>query len=277
MSAIPGLKKKLRGVRATEKLSKAMKTVSAAKYTKLTLQFRYYSEYSRQYRELCNVAEASDSSEKTETLVIFGSNKGFCGAFNNEIVQFFEDNSLKANDYSHLIVYGEKIGEILSEKNISTDKILTYSDVPAFSEIDELYSELLRLSEGKKNYKVKLIYPVYKNTMKQIPTEKLFAVNPGKADAYEEDCLMYPDRETILASLSETYMKSVLYGVLLETALGAQAATMMTMRSSFDMAQEFGEELESEIHRQRQQAVTADVLETSTDMKNRENGAERNG
>ena len=54
----------------------------------------------------------------------------------------------------------------------------------------------------------------------------------------------------------------MLYGFILETAIGAQAATVMSMRSAYDTAVEYEEKLESEINRKRQSRVTADVIET---------------
>ena len=57
----------------------------------------------------------------------------------------------------------------------------------------------------------------------------------------------------------------MVYKLALENALGAQAATLMTMRSAFDTATEYCEKLEGEINRLRQSAVTADVIETSAE------------
>ena len=54
--------------------------------------------------------------------------------------------------------------------------------------------------------------------------------------------------------------------MILETAIGAQAATVMNMRSAYDTATEFEEKLESEINRKRQSQVTADVIETSAEF-----------
>ena len=54
----------------------------------------------------------------------------------------------------------------------------------------------------------------------------------------------------------------VLFGFILETAIGAQAATIMNMRSAYEAAVEYEEKLESEINRKRQGRVTADVIET---------------
>ena len=54
----------------------------------------------------------------------------------------------------------------------------------------------------------------------------------------------------------------MLYGFILETAIGAQSATIMSMRSAYDAAVEYEEKLEREINRKRQSRVTADVIET---------------
>lgn len=277
MSAVPNLKKKLKGIRATEKLSKAMKTVSAAKYAKLSMRFKCYYGYAGQYRSLFGGGESAGAGDETAlcgTVVVFGSDRGFCGGFNNAILQFFKE---EVPEPAHLIVLGTEIGRLFAENGISAEAVLPYESVPDFFGTGELYGRLNALSGGEPDYRVALVYPSYINTMTQTPVTTVLTLNPVKTRFGASDLLLFPDGETIRAGLAGQYVRVVLYGTLLETALGAQAATMMTMRSAYDTATELGGELVSEIQRKRQQDVTADVLETTADIRNREKGDDADG
>ena len=73
------------------------------------------------------------------------------------------------------------------------------------------------------------------------------------------------DKQTVINQTAEKILISILYKKILETALGAQASTLTTMRSAYDTACEYSAQLETEINRKRQSQVTADVLEVSAD------------
>ena len=98
--------------------------------------------------------------------------------------------------------------------------------------------------------------------MLQKPSQtELFSVK--REDEEDPGLLLAPDRDTVISRTAMTVFGSMVYQILLESAIGAQAATLMTMRSAFDTATEYCERLEGEINRLRQSAVTADVIETS--------------
>ena len=78
--------------------------------------------------------------------------------------------------------------------------------------------------------------------------------------------MFVPDRQTVILSTAERVLVSILYKKMLETALGAQAATLTTMRSAYDTACEYSAQLETQINRMRQSQVTADVIENSSDF-----------
>ena len=125
MSAIPGLKKKLKSVKATGKLSKAMKTVSAAKLSRLSAKFRYFSEYSRQFRFRCEASEGL----APDAVVVLGSNRGFCGGFNTSLVSYVKETM---PGVSGVIACGDKLIRTVGESGISIVKTFSFPDVPDF-------------------------------------------------------------------------------------------------------------------------------------------------
>ena len=106
--------------------------------------------------------------------------------------------------------------------------------------------------------------------MKQQPCiRELFSTEQAEYSDID-DRLFIPDKATVINNSVEKIITSTLYGMILETAIGAQAATVMNMRSAYDTATEFEEKLESEINRKRQSQVTADVIETSAEFSQEE-------
>ncbi|MBQ0083588.1 MAG: F0F1 ATP synthase subunit gamma [Clostridiales bacterium] len=257
MSAIPVLKKKLKSIRATAKLSAAMKTVSAAKYSKLSLLWKTYSGYAEQYRFLFTAKQLNSTCE---TVVVLGSNRSFCGGFNNEILRYFkEENQQKPQN---LILCGNEIISGFKEIGITADYTFCFGDIPKMEECKPLFELLCALAEGKKDYPVKIIHNYFKNALTQLPKTDIILLNPSKSEGLPEDTLWIPDKAGVCESLLEKSFHTSLFGAVLETALGAQAATLMTMRSAYDTANEYSASLENEIQRTRQSEVTADVIET---------------
>lgn len=259
MSVIPTLKKKLKSIEATEKLSKAMKTVSAAKLSKLSALYKTYSQYAEPYSVL--VKSGENTAENTsDCVMVIGSNRGFCGAFNSETANYFKENF--PSRPKTLIYCGEKLTSLLSDQYGEPDKAYAFSDMPTVAECKELFAYLKGLYDsGKTN--ITVVYPLYKNTLVQTPCSLTLSMDTSKniSDSYA----YIPDRQTVTEKLAEQGFFTVLYGKILETALGAQAATLMTMRSAYDTATEYCKTLESEIHRKRQSEVTADVIEISSE------------
>ena len=103
--------------------------------------------------------------------------------------------------------------------------------------------------------------------MVQTPTVcEMFAADTTKQDDTVSDApLFFPDKESVISATADNMMAAFIFEKILESALGAQAATLMTMRSAYDTASEYSIRLEGEINRKRQSQVTADVIETSAE------------
>ena len=276
MPAVQILKKKLRGIRSTQKLTKAMKTVSTVKFSKLNGIYNKFSAYGKQCNALyekykaglANFLPPADPNAPI-CVIVFSTNKGLCGSFNAELHSFAQEELAKLKRPYLLVAYGKKAISYFKEKQQPVELALIPEDVPTYEESTHLLQTIFQWRAEKKISSVKIIYPKYTNMVKQTPViQDLFeASGSSKDDQADESTLFVPDRQTIIAKTADKIFQAILYELLLETALGAQAATLMTMRSAYDTATEYSEQLESQINRQRQSAVTADVIETSSERK----------
>lgn len=268
MPAIQNLKKQLKGIRSTRKLTKAMKTVSTVKFSKLNGVYNAFYEYGRECASIYHKYASSFvkvlgcADENAPVLVVvMAANKGMCGSFNTELLNFAMGKLSDMGEY-RLVTVGKRAASFFNKKNIPIEKEYVFEDVVSYEDSSMLLDDIaLWRSQGRVS-RVTVIYPRYVNMMLQVPS--VYELFYDKTEAEEDSMLLFaPDRESVISKTAMTVFGSVMYELLLETALGAQAATLMTMRSAFDTASEYCEKLESEINRLRQSAVTADVIETS--------------
>lgn len=271
MLAIQGLKKQLRGIRSTMKLTKAMRTVSTVKFSKLSVNFYEYSKYGRECRRICEQygqffsQSLPVANPKAPSLVVvMTSNKGLCGNFNAEILKFAEEEFAKMDSFL-LAACGKKAIQYYKSKGIPVEKEYILKDSPTYEESNVILDDIIAWRKEGKISQVYIIYPKYVNIMSQSPEirELFLGENANK----EDFILFVPNQDTVNQNLAQVVFRAMFYEFVLETAVGAQAATLMTMRSAYDTATEYYEELEGEINRMRQSMVTSDVIETSVERK----------
>ncbi len=272
MASLQTLKKKLKGIKSTEKLTKAMKSVSAAKYSFLNRRFSEFEAYKNSCLSLYSdySGEIISLIPQVNTLApmgvfVFASNKGMCGGFNTELFSFFNNERKCMPEDTLFFPCGKKAVGYFTEKGIPFAKSFIFSDTPEAQEGEEFLNELMKmLSEGIIS-SVFVIYPKYKNVMVQYPvkTELFKGIECEKNEASSDTAFFVPDKKTVIGHIAKRIISAEVYSVILETALGAQAATLTTMRSAYDTAVAYSAMLEVQINRLRQSEVTADVIETS--------------
>lgn len=273
MPAVQGLKKKLRGIQSTQKISKAMKTISSIKISQLNTIYSNYNEYDAQCEKLYEDYKSDllsflpPANEKAPVCyIVIASNKGLCGGFNSELLKFAEEKLAETQENRVVIACGKQSITQLKNRHIDFHKSFIFNDIPSYDEAKLLLSEIIELRQNGKVSTVKVIYQKYINMMRQEPTvQELFCDDEAFA-AGKSKALLMPDKDMIIQNVAPTIFQSIFYKLLLEVALGAQSSTLMTMRSAYDTATEYCLQLEGEINRMRQSAVTADVIETASEF-----------
>ena len=270
MPTVQSLKKKLKGIRTTQKVTKAMKTAATVKYSRISAVYEGYAAYENECMNLYkrysgdfNKLFAPKDENAPKCYVILSSNKGMCGSFNSDLLAFGEEI---VNSAQKPVVFlcGKQAEIWFNEKSLHFDKSFNIWDVPDFESAMSLFAAIYtELKEGKIS-SVEIIYPEYKNMINQIPVCRELFIFEQREEEYNTP-IFVPDKESVIANISKKIITSIIYKKLLETALGAQAATLMTMRSAYDTATEYCNEIEGDINRKRQSQVTADVIETSSE------------
>ena len=267
MATLRELKKRLKSTETTGQLAGAMRTVATAKYSKVSAVLGAYSRYAEAISPL-GTGAAPDREDKpgVKAVVLLSGNRGLCGGFHHELFNFLAEE-MKAAEGIKIIPCGRMAAEHCREKKLPVLEVFTVGDVPSFEDAKRLSEYLAGLYASGEAESIDFVYQRFVNMLKQIPERKRFL--PAEAGGMnEEELLFFPDRETVEKELAPLSRAAECYSLLLSSASGAQAATMMAMRSAYDNAQASSKRLNTQINRLRQAAVTMSVLETSSDIRN---------
>ena len=205
MATVQSLKKKLQTIRSTTKLTRAMKTASTVKYSKLSGIYGEYEKYADEYLrlyerypdEFASVFSCSNPDAPC-CYVVITSNKGMCGSFNTELLSFFSD----INENGIVVSCGKKADEYFEKKGIETEKSFVLDDVPSYEQTKELFDFICNLMKDGRVSGVKTVYPEYVNMIKQQPVcKELFTSVKEKAQS--ETPIFVPDRETVIKNTAE--------------------------------------------------------------------------
>lgn len=271
MASLLELKKHLHSIRTTGQLAGAMKTVSAAKLSRLNGALQIFSGYrnictgmtERFGRDLSDMFPCKNP-DAPRCFVVLGANRGLCGGYNMELYSHAEAVLREVSGPYLLVVVGKHAIAHFREAGYSIWKEHVLPETLHYEDCMALLGELLTLYENGEVSSVELLYQRFVNMLTQTPdTHRLLPIAADKTDGCEPETLYVPDRETVLRSAAATCVNADFYAHVLEAGAGNQAATLIAMRSAFDNAEASAASLESAISRQRQSEVTSSVIETA--------------
>ncbi len=283
MASLKELKGRINSVKSTQKITKAKQMVAAAKLRKAQAAAEAARPYAARLTEVMGsiaskvvVSEnsprllAGTGKDQVHLLVVATSDKGLCGAFNSNIVKAAR---LKAQD---LAAQGKTVLFYLIGRKgrapIRRDypkSILDNFDTsevrePGYNEAEKIVAELAALYEAGKFDVAHLFYSKFRSALVQEPTEqqiipvpapKVAAADTGAVVEYE------PDEEEILAALLPRYLKTQIFGALLENMASEQGASMTAMDNATRNAGDLINKLTIQYNRSRQAAITTELIE----------------
>ena len=283
MASLKDIRTRINSVKSTQKITNAMKLVSAAKFSRANHAVRH----SRPYRERLSVmvkrltrsvGENTSSSylkgsEKGKLLVVVVStDRGLCGPLNTNVFKKFSQfvSEAKANgEEIEVIAWGRKAISYLKKEpyRIIEEKERTL-DRPSVAKGNELAERLVEIYLDKNNsYKsIQIIYPKFRSVLEQTPTVlKLLPVSLEDGEngdqEEEQEYLTEPSLDEILDDLLNRQMKTELFQILLEGAASEHGARMTAMDAATNNAKEVIRKLTLQYNRARQAAITTELTE----------------
>ena len=283
MAALKEIKGRINSVNSTQKITSAMKMVASAKLRKAQYQMDGFLPYQYKLGEMLNsfLSSVTDFDSnlaeirevKRVAIVVISSNSSLCGAFNSNINKLLNEtlNKYKHISCGNIEIYpiGKKIEEAVRKKSLSYIIKGSYTalmDKPNYEGAKDIADELINDFLRQKIDKVELLYNHYKTMAVQAPTAEQYlpidlTAKPKILSAPQTDYIIEPDKNTILHSLLPKSLYSKIYAALLDSATAEQAARTVAMQIATDNALELLDALTIQYNKQRQQAITNELLD----------------
>ena len=285
MASVQDIKRRVRSVQNTRKITRAMELVAAAKLRRAQTRIEAMRPYAERMQELMvGVARASTSLRglpllqrrdvhKTAILPLTGD-RGLAGAFNAQILReaFTIERQLRGENIEpHWIVSGKKGASTLRFRRYEIGQAWTgFSDSPRYADAQAIAHHVAELYSKQDVDRVVVIYNHFESALTQrvvaqevlpIPESLLEGGDDEHSQALLGDFIYEPEPEQILERLLPVYVETELYRALLESAASEQGARMTAMRNASKNAGELIDSLTLQMNRARQAEITQEILE----------------
>jgi F-type H+-transporting ATPase subunit gamma len=287
MASLKSLKLRIGSVKSTQKITKAMKMVAAAKLRRAQSSAEAGRPYSNRLSETVNRlvsrVQVSDSSPRlirgtgkddTHLIVVVTSDRGLAGAFNTNIIRAVRKKAQELVAEGKTVLFyivgrkGRPAIQRVAPKAIIGQYDTSHMKAPAFTDARAIAEDLVDRFNSTQFDVVHLAYSEFRSVLAQEPKIKqIFPVVPtpvadsDKAKAAPASVEYEPDEEAILAELLPRNFSVQLYHALLENAAGFYGSQMTAMDNATRNAGDMINRLSIQYNRQRQAAITTELVE----------------
>ena len=284
MPSLKDLRNRIASVKATQKITKAMQMVAAAKLRRAQEAAEAARPYSqRMGAVLANIAQnvsgeaapalmAGTGKDDVHLLVVCTAERGLCGGFNSQIARFARDHARKLlaeGKTVKILTVGKKGADILRREfaSLLIDHVnLREVKQLAFVHADQIGHKVIELFEQGAFDVCTLFYSEFKSVIAQIPTaQQLIPASAGavaQADTAGDAIYEYePDPAAILSTLIPRNISVQIFRALLENVAGEMGAKMSAMDNATRNAGDMINKLSITYNRQRQAQITKELIE----------------
>jgi len=283
MAEVQDIKRRIRSVRNTRKITKAMELVAGARLRRAQARIEAMRPYADRMLELMvGTARASTSVRglpllqrreiRTAAILALTGDRGLAGAFNAQILRhvFAVERRLRGEGVDvRWLVSGRKGASTLRFRRYELGQSwIGFSDRPAYSDSQAIALHITELYAEEEVDQVIVVYnhfesPLVQRVVEQeiLPIPESVLESGDEAPALVGDFIYEPEPELILERLLPVYVETELYRALLESAASEQGARMTAMRNASKNAAELIESLTLAMNRARQAEITQEILE----------------
>ena len=282
MASLDDLKKRIASVKSTQKITKAMKMVAAAKLRKAQESAEKGRPYSEKMNNvILNLSSgisdkenapkllAGTGQDKVHLCVVMTSDRGLCGGFNSNIIKkakSYFSKILDENKELKIITVGSKGNDQL--KRIYGDKIIENisfkeSKNANYFDADKVGKIIIEKFEAGEFDVCTIFYNKFKNVITQIPqAQQIIPLNEeGNENSSDESYEFEPDEDEILTNLLPKNISTQIFKAMLENSASEQGSRMSAMDNATRNAGEMVDKLTIEYNRSRQAAITKELIE----------------
>ena len=280
---MPNLKEiraRIASVASTEKITNAMKMVSAAKLKKsesATMSFLPYrnklnealSNYLSSLEEEVNLPLAEQREVKRVAIIAFSSSSGLCGVYNSNIIKLFKKTyddyvDRLGADNVEVRLFGKKINEYAAKSGVKVAEIYEgLAENLSFDMAAQLSDALVQHFLDHSIDQVVMVYNHHKNAGVQVP--QCETVLPLATDTLEPgksfDYLVEPSKEAFVNALVPKVIRTKFYAIMLDTFTAEHGARMTAMHIASDNANALLQDLKRDYNRARQDVITNELID----------------
>ena len=283
MASLDDLKKRIASVKSTQKITKAMKMVAAAKLRRAQESAEKGRPYSEKMNNIIlNLSSgisdkenapkllSGSGNDKVHLCVVMTSDRGLCGGFNSNIIKKAKSYFAKlAEDGKELkiITVGSKGNDQL--KRAYSDKIIANisfkeSKHANYFDAEKVGKMVIEKFEAEEFDVCTIFYNQFKNVITQIPqAQQIIPLNVenSEEDKSEDSYEFEPDEDEILSNLLPKNISTQIFKAMLENSASEQGSRMSAMDNATRNAGEMVDKLTIEYNRSRQAAITKELIE----------------
>lgn len=296
MAGTKEIKRRIKSVKNTKKITKAMELVAASKMKRAvasTLASRLYAEYS--WEILISISKSLEDNTyplftqrkiKNILLVLITSNRGLCGAYNAQVIKrtLVMLKHVDKNANVDILTIGKKgdvsmhrIGKNVIASFVELPDNISLSDVLPISKlaIDEYskmhYDQVLVaytdfVSALTQRANIKQILPISKSTVQELIENFEENKSQEKNEDKKTNYLIEGDMNVLISSLGEKITRMQIYQMLLESNASEQSSRMIAMKNASDASGEMIDDLTLMFNKARQANITREISEISAGM-----------
>ena len=284
MPSLDDLKKRIKSVKSTQKITKAMKMVAAAKLRKAQESAEKGRPYSQKMQNIIlNLTKSINDPQNAPKLlvgtgedkkylcVVLTADRGLCGGFNSNICKLAKTNFKKIlgeGKELNIITVGSKgHDQIKREYGKYVIKKFNFKDRKniSFNEADEVGKEIISLFNQNKFDKCIIFYNNFKNVITQIPqAQQIIPAEIKNLKEGNDQNFSYefePEEDEILEDLLPKNISTQVFKALLENAASEQGSRMTAMDNATRNAGDLVDKLTIDYNRSRQASITKELIE----------------
>jgi F-type H+-transporting ATPase subunit gamma len=272
------IRRRIRSVKNTQQITKAMKMVAAAKLRRAQERMFAARPYAAGLRQvLASVSTRVDVSahpllqsrepERNVVVIIVTADRGLCGAFNSNVIRAAQ-NFIREHGFEsvQLLTIGRKAGDFFKRRPIPIRENVFVAQALSIEVARAIADGLIKDFIEEKIDGVYVVYNEFKSLIAQhVRAERLLPIVPEFVPAPDQatpiDYLYEPGPEQILSDLLPKHIEFQLYRVLLESAAAEQGARMTAMEAATKNASDMINFLTLTYNRIRQAAITKEIIE----------------
>ncbi|GIW45025.1 MAG: ATP synthase gamma chain [Candidatus Binatia bacterium] len=276
MASLKAIRKRIASVKNTQKITKAMKMVSAAKLRRAQEAATNARAYAEKLSELMRHVAGSvndtphpllQSRERVQRvdLLLVTADRGLCGAYNSNLIRHAEQLLAQYGRQAVRMTFVGRRGFDYFKKRgvLIAEKYINLFGGPDLALAQRLADQLARAYAEGHCDAVFVLYSHFRSALSQVPTvEQLLPIVPAEALASSpREYVTEPDTHTLLDRLLRQYVRVLVHRAFLEAQASEHAARMTAMDSATTNAADMIDRLTLEMNRARQAAITKELME----------------